>query len=72
MKLLGGQAPAPLVSISTYLVLITVLFATKTMFARVGCTRGGLGNALCFSIRSRRCFNDAPLRSIDGAFDTLC
>ena len=31
MKLLGGQAPAPLVSISTYLVLITVLFATKTM-----------------------------------------
>ena len=49
MKLLGGQAPAPLVSISTYLVPITVLFATKTMFARVGCTRGGLGNALSFS-----------------------
>jgi hypothetical protein len=36
MKLLGGQAPAPLVSISTYLVLITVLFAAKITFARLG------------------------------------
>ena len=72
MKLLGGQAPAPLVSISTYLVLITVLFATKTMFARVGVHARGLGECSQFFIRSRRCFNDAPLRSIDGAFDTLC
>ena len=35
--------PAPLVSISTYLVRITVLFAAKITFARVGVRARGLG-----------------------------
>jgi len=73
MKLLGGQAPAPLVSISTYLVLITVLFAAKITFARVGVRAlGGLGNALSSSFIPVGVFDDATLRSIDGTFDALC
>jgi hypothetical protein len=46
--------PAPLVSISTYLVLITVLFAAKITFARFA--RAGLGGCSQFFIHSRRCF----------------
>ena len=48
MNLLGGQAPAPLVSISTYLVLITVLFATKTMVCNSGVRARGLGECSQF------------------------
>ena len=72
MKLVGGQALAPLVSISTYLVLIAVLFAAKIMFARVGRTCGGLGMLSVFLFVRVGVFDDATLRSIDGAFDTLC
>jgi hypothetical protein len=72
MKLVGGQALAPLVSISTYLVLIAVLFAAKIIFARVGARAGAWGMPSVFLFVRVGVFDDATLRSIDGAFDTLC
>jgi hypothetical protein len=71
MKLVGGQALAPLVSISTYLVLIAVLFAAKIIFARVGARAGAWGMPSVFLFVGVGVFDDATLRSI-GAFDTLC
>ena len=61
--------PASLVSISTYLALISVLFAAKITFARVGVrARGGLGLLSVLLFIPVGVFDDATLRSIGRHF----